>query len=87
MTISVPIVDIMHAEGHAEAAAVPPNFFTSAAASIAGGLIAASGRPHSIHEAIALWHSVHYAIDPTHGHGTQQRQAWDAHKNLDEPHV
>lgn len=88
MTISIPMVDIMHAEAHAKAMNTPPDPHLSAiAASLAGGMIAASGRPHSVHEAIALWHSIHYAIDEQHGHDTPHRAAWDAHKKLDDPYI
>lgn len=87
MTISLPMVDIMHADAHAQAMTTPAPHYADAAAAIAGGMIAASGRPHSINEALHLWRSLHYAMDPHFGHDTPHRAAWDAHKALDEPHV
>jgi len=38
---------------------------TSAAASLAAGMIAASGRPHSVQEALELVHSIKFALYPT----------------------
>jgi hypothetical protein len=37
---------------------------SAAAAALAGGIIAASGRPHSIAEAIELYQNVHFALFP-----------------------
>lgn len=87
MTISIPVVDIMHAEEHAAALSAPAPHYADVAAVLASGLIAASGRPHSVHEAVALWHSVHYALDGKHGQGTPHRTAWEAHGKPEEPHV
>jgi len=38
-----------------------------AAATLAAGMIAASGRPHSIEEAMAAAHDIHFAIHPAPG--------------------
>jgi hypothetical protein len=38
-----------------------------AAATLAAGMIAASGRPHSIEEAMALAHEIHFTIQPAPG--------------------
>lgn len=38
------------------------------AASIAGGMIAATGRPHSVEEAVKVFEDVLFHLYPVHGH-------------------
>ncbi len=58
----------------AQAAAIIAASKNAAAASLAGGLIAASGRPHSLEEAMAVFTEVCFAMDPHPGHG--RYKAW-----------
>ena len=51
---------------------------TSAAATIAAALISASGRPHSVGEAVSLVRDVHWSMWPTPSHGAYKE--W--HKNF-----
>lgn len=56
----------------------------AAAASIASGMIAASGRPHSIEEATELALSVFHAMFPDPSQG--RFKAWQESVDLKEPH-
>ena len=58
----------------------------AAAASIAGGMIAATGRTHTVEEAVKLWHRVHYAIDSRYQQGTLNREIAEREHPLDKPH-
>ena len=51
----------------------------AAAASVAGGLIAASGRPHSLKEAMEVMSDVFMAMYPEPGNG--RYQAWQAQED------
>jgi hypothetical protein len=42
---------------------------SAAAASLAGGMIAASGRAYTLEEAISVYYDVHHAMFPAPGHG------------------
>lgn len=55
---------------------------TAAAASLAGGIIAASGRPHSLQEAIEVQNKVYWAMfpDPSHGRYQATKAATDMEK-------
>lgn len=57
----------------------------AAAAALAGGIIAASGRPHSVREALELQRSVFYALFPHGGHGRYEQWAKDP-DNLNKTH-
>ncbi len=56
------------------------------AATLAAGIIAASGRPHSIEEAIALAHNIHFAIHPAPGYGRYEAWAKTKDATLKEIH-
>jgi hypothetical protein len=56
----------------------------AAAASIAGGMIAASQRPHSVQEAAELTHSCYFALFPAPGHG--RYDTWKNSNKASEPH-
>ena len=45
----------------------------AAAASLAGGIIAASGRPHTLKEALEVLSDVHNALFPVPGNGHYER--------------
>jgi hypothetical protein len=51
----------------------------SAAASLAGGLIAASGRAHTLREAVHIYQDVYWALWPEHGH--PRYEAWARDEN------
>ena len=57
----------------------------AAAASIAGGLIAASQRPHSVQEAAELTTSCFFQLFPTPGNG--RYDSWKNSNNANEPHT
>jgi hypothetical protein len=50
----------------------------AACASLAGGMIAASGRPWSLKEAMELMNHVHFTIFPSPAHGSYQSWQKDA---------
>lgn len=52
---------------------------SAVAASLAGSIIAASGRPHSIKEALEVVNNVHHAMYPNAGSG--RYQAWAEKKD------
>ena len=51
----------------------------AAAASLAGGIIAASGRPYSVGEAMELLQTVSFTMNPAPNYGNYQ--AWAAEKD------
>lgn len=55
------------------------------AASLAGGIIAASGRPHSIADALALHQAVYFALYPEPNNGRYQAWAKDREEELSRP--
>lgn len=58
-----------------------------AAATLAAGIIAASGRPHSIEEAMAVAHNIHFAIHPAPGFGHYQEWAKTKDATLKKVHA
>ena len=56
----------------------------AAAASMAGGMIAATQRPHSIQEAQELVYSCYFALFPAPGRG--RYDSWKNQTKVDEPH-
>ena len=57
----------------------------AAAASIAGGLIAASQRPHSVQEAAELTTGCFFQLFPTPGNG--RYDSWKNSNNANDPHT
>jgi hypothetical protein len=57
----------------------------AAAASIAGGLIAASQRPHSVQEAAELTTNCFFQLFPAPGNG--RYDSWKNSNNANEPHT
>jgi hypothetical protein len=57
----------------------------AAAASIAGGMIAASQRPHSVQEASELTTSCFFQLFPAPGHG--RYDSWKNSNNANDPHT
>jgi hypothetical protein len=51
----------------------------AAAASLAGGMIAATGRPHSLEEALAVYNAAYFAMFPSEGNG--RYEAWKAEED------
>jgi hypothetical protein len=51
----------------------------AAAASLAGGLIAATGRPHTLRQALHVYQDVYWALWPEHGHA--RYEAWAKDEN------
>jgi hypothetical protein len=60
---------------------------SAAAASLAGGIIAASGRPHSLKEAMEVWHGCYCALFPHPGNGRYEMWAKDKEANLAAVHT
>ena len=54
----------------------------AAQASLAGAIIAASGRPHSINQALEVLRSVSFAMNPAPGNTSYEAWARDKEKHL-----
>jgi len=52
-----------------DVAALTESTRTQVAATLASGIIAASGRPHSIQEALNIVRDIQFALYPAHGQG------------------
>lgn len=52
----------------------------TAAASLAGGIIAASGRAYSLEQAMEILRDVHFALFPEPGHGSYDVWAKDPNR-------
>jgi hypothetical protein len=57
---------------------------TNAAASIASAIITASGRPHSVEEALNILRDIHFSLFPAPGNGIYEQ--WKKTSKLDEVH-
>jgi len=60
---------------------------TAAASALAGGIMAAAGRPYSIREAMDLMFSCQHALFPKHGNGSYQQWAATKDEALDKIHT
>ena len=58
-----------------------------ARATLAAALITASGRPHSIQQALDLECDFHFAMHPAPNSGAYQEWAKTKNKRLNEPHI
>lgn len=54
-------------------------------ATLAGALISAAGRPHSVEETVGLMRDLHYALFPQTGSGSYEQ--WRNEARLDQRHV
>lgn len=55
------------------------------AATLAAGIISASGRAHSVSEALVVFQDVHFAMNPDNGNG--RYKAWKETADLEKPHA
>jgi hypothetical protein len=58
---------------------------TNAAATLAAAIITASGRAHSVSEAVKVLHDIQFSLWPLYGHGVYDN--WKKQADLDKPHV
>jgi hypothetical protein len=59
----------------------------AAAATLAAALITASGRPHSVDEALELVRDIQYSLYPANYRNSGQYQAWEKSKQTDKAHA